>query len=143
MTRLLDDAFQVPGTNFRIGLDPLLSIVPWAGSTVGTLFGGVMLVDAIRLRAPIPVLARMGGNYVIDWLLGMIPGIGWIGDAAWRSHRRNLKLLNRTIADREQVHQASLKYWITAAAIIVGILVLVLVTTIALIVWFVGKLSGA
>ena len=36
MTHLLDDAVGVPGTNFRFGLDPVLSLVPGLGSSVGT-----------------------------------------------------------------------------------------------------------
>lgn len=70
---VLDDLVQVPGTKIRVGVDPILSLVPWAGTAVGAAFSGVILVDAIRLRAPVPVIARMVSNTVLDWLLGMIP----------------------------------------------------------------------
>lgn len=141
MTRLLDDAVAVPGTDVRFGLDPFLSLVPGAGSSVGTIFGVVMMVDAIRLRTPIPVLARMGVNYLIDWLIGLVPVVGALGDAAWRANRRNLKLLNRTIADREQVREASLMYWIAAGSIVVGGVVFILTATIGLLVWLLGLLG--
>jgi hypothetical protein len=141
MTKLLDDAAGVPGTNIRFGIDPLLSIVPGAGSTVGTVFGAVMLTDAIRLRMPIPVLARMGANYLVDWLIGLVPGLGWLGDIAWRANRRNLSLLNRTIADREQVRDASLRYWVAAGAILAGLLLLVVATTVWFVVWLAGMLG--
>lgn len=130
---LLDDLVQVPGTKFRVGVDPLLSLVPWAGTAVGAAFGGVLLLDAIRLRAPVSVLARMVGNSLLDWLLGMVPFAGAFFDVAYRSNRRNLKLLNRTIENRELVHRASVRYWIAAgallalvAAVIVAIPVLVI-----------------
>ncbi|NLE97081.1 MAG: DUF4112 domain-containing protein [Propionibacterium sp.] len=141
MTHLLDDAVGVPGTNFRFGLDPVLSLVPGLGSSVGTLFGSVMIIDAIRLRAPIPVLARMGWNYLIDWLIGLIPGLGAVGDAFWHAHRRNLTLLNRTIVDREQVRQASIRYWIAAGSILVGGTVFIVTATIGLLVWLLGLLG--
>lgn len=141
MTTLLDDAVPIPGTRFRFGIDPFLSLVPGVGTSVGTIFGVVVMVDAIRLRAPIPVLARMGGNYLIDWLLGLIPVVGALGDAAWRANRRNLKLLNRTIRDREQVRRASLMYWVAAGSILVGGVVFVLTATIGLLVWLLGLLG--
>lgn len=143
MTRLLDDMATVPGTNVRVGLDPLLSLVPGAGTTVGTAFGAVMLADAIRLRMPLPVLARMGGNYLIDWLVGMIPFLGVFGDLAFRANRRNLKLLNRTIADRDQVRDASVKYWIAAAAIVVGLLLVVITLTMVVLGWAWTNLRAA
>ncbi|MHA6512419.1 DUF4112 domain-containing protein [Tessaracoccus sp. Z1128] len=122
---LLDDLVQVPGTKVRVGLDPVLSLIPWAGTAVGAVFGGVVLVDAIRLRAPLPVLTRMVGNSVLDWLVGMVPFIGAFFDVAFRSNKKNLRLLNRTIENRELVRQASVKYWMG-----VGGLALVLLAVI-------------
>ena len=100
------------------------------------------IIDAIRLRAPLPVLARMGANYLIDWLIGLIPIVGALGDVAYRSNRRNLRLLNRTIADREQVRKASVQYWIAAAAILVGVLVVALVLGIWLLAWLWNALAA-
>lgn len=143
LTHLLDDAFTIPGTKIRIGLDPLLSLIPGAGTTAGAMLATSVIVDAIRLRAPLPVLARMGTNYLIDWLIGLIPVLGAVGDLAFRSNRKNLRLLNRTIANREQVRHASVKYWIAAASILVGILVIALVLGIGLLVWLWNALSAA
>ncbi|PIF03642.1 MAG: hypothetical protein CSA63_01505, partial [Propionibacterium sp.] len=36
---VLDDLVEIPGTNFRVGIDPLLSLLPAAGTTAGALFG--------------------------------------------------------------------------------------------------------
>lgn len=141
MTKLLDDMTGVPGTRIRFGIDPLLSLVPGAGSTVGTLFGAVMLVDAMRLRMPAPVLARMGLNYVLDWLIGMVPGLGFLGDIAFRANRRNLRLLNRTIENRGQVREASIRYWIVGGAVIAVTLLLMVVGTVWLVGWLLGMLG--
>ncbi len=143
LTRLLDDMATVPGTNIRVGLDPLLSLIPGAGTTVGTVLGVVMMGDAIRLRMPIPVLARMGANFLIDWLIGLIPFLGAFGDIAFRANRRNLRLLNRTIHDRDQVRKASVQYWIAAGAIIVAGLILVVGLTLWLLGWAWGRLAAA
>lgn len=143
LTLLLDDVATVPGTNIRIGIDPLLSLIPGVGSSVGAVLSATVIVDAVRLRAPLPVLARMGANHLIDWLIGMVPVLGAFGDVAFRANRRNLRLLNRTIADREQVRHASVQYWIAAAVIVVGVLVIALVLGVAALVWLWKALAGA
>ena len=141
LTLLLDDVATVPGTNVRFGVDPFLSLLPGGGSTIGTAVGVVVVADAIRLRAPIPVLLRMGFNHVIDWLIGLVPVLGVFGDVAWRANRRNMRLLNRTIAEREQVRKATVLYWITAIAILVGMVALVVGATLWLIFAIVGALQ--
>lgn len=142
VTTVLDDAVGIPGTNIRFGLDPVLSLIPWLGSSTGLLLGSAMLVDAIRLRMPLPVLARMGANFLIDWLIGMIPVVGAFGDIAWRASVRNMKLLERTLHEREQVRKASIRYWLSA----VGLLVALWLTTLALITglvfWLWHSLAG-
>lgn len=107
----LDNMFPVPGTQLRFGIDPILSFFPAVGSAMGAVFGTVILADAVRLRTPIPVLTRMLGNHIINWLFGLIPGVGPFLDAWWKSNARNVRLLDRTIRDREQVRKASVFYW--------------------------------
>lgn len=121
---ILDDLVQVPGTKVRIGVDPFLSFIPWAGTAMGAAFGSVVMADAIRLRAPLPVLLRMGTNSLLDWALGMIPFVGAFFDVAFRANKMNLKLLNRTIENRELVRKASIRYWIGVAALVVTMVAL-------------------
>ena len=130
---VLDDRVQIPGPKIRIGVDPLLSLVPWAGTAVGATFGGVVLLDAIRLRAPVSVIARMVGNSILDWLLGMVPFVGAFFDVTFRANKKNLKLLNRTIADRELVRQASAKYWLAVGGLVLLVLIAIVAITVAII----------
>ena len=118
LSYFLDDLVQIPGTKVRVGLDPFLSFIPWAGTAVGAAFGSVVMADAIRLRAPLPVLLRMGTNSLLDWALGMVPFVGAFFDAAYRANKMNLKLLNRTIENRELVRRASIRYWIGVAVLV-------------------------
>jgi len=139
LTFILEDLVPVPGTRFRLGIDPLLSLIPWAGTATGAVFGSAVMIDAVRLRAPVPVLVRMLGNWAIDWLLGVIPGLGTLLDFAWRSNNKNLKLLNRTIDDRAQVRDATIAYWISVAAILTSMLALAVFLPIALFVWLLTR----
>ncbi|AQP45988.1 hypothetical protein RPIT_02995 [Tessaracoccus flavus] len=129
---VLDDLVQVPGTQVRIGVDPLLSLIPWAGTAVGAAFGGVVLIDAIRLRAPVPVVARMVGNSVVDWLLGMVPFVGALFDVTFRANKKNLRLLNRTIENRELVKKASLRYWIAVGGLILLVMAVMIAIPVAI-----------
>lgn len=139
---VLDNLVRLPGTNFRFGVDPLLSFIPGAGTVVGAAFGTVVLVDSVRLRAPLPVIARMVGNYLFDWLVGLVPFLGGFFDMAYRSNARNLKLLNRTIEDREQVRRASVTYWLSVAVMAAVVLAVVVGVPIALLLWLDGVVSG-
>lgn len=139
---VLDDLVQVPGTKIRVGVDPVLSLVPWAGTAVGAVFGGSIIVDAIRLRAPVSVIARMAANSVLDWLLGMIPFVGAVFDAAYRSNKKNLKLLNRAIENRELVRQASIKYWIGVGALVAVLLGIIITIPILVILGLADVLSA-
>lgn len=132
---LLDDLIGVPGTKIRFGVDPILSFIPAAGTAVGAALGSVILYDAVRLRAPISVLTRMVGNYILDWLLGLVPVLGAFLDAAFRSNHKNFKLLERTIADRDQVRKASIWYWASIAILTMVVIGVLLAVPVAALLW--------
>lgn len=139
----LDDLVGVPGTKLRFGIDPLLSLVPFAGTAVGAAMGSVILIDAVRLRAPVSVLMRMVGNYVFDWLLGLFPFLGAFLDAAYRSNHKNFKLLERTIANREQVRRTTFWYWISIVLVAVIVVAVILAVPIGLLLWLDGLVTGS
>ncbi len=107
LARLLDDAIAIPGTSFRIGIDPLLGLVPGLGDALAAALAGWLLVSAARLGAPRAVIARMGLNVAIDFLIGLVPGAGDLLDFFWKSNRRNLALLEEWRARPEAVARAS------------------------------------
>lgn len=91
--RLLDNAFRVPGTPIRWGLDPLLGLVPWVGDLVSPAFAGLLIVQAFRMRVPRVIQLRMLLNALIDVALGTVPFIGDLFDVVWQSNQMNLTLL--------------------------------------------------
>ena len=46
---LLDNSIPIPGTRFRIGLDPLIGLIPGIGDFAGVLLSTSILVSAARL----------------------------------------------------------------------------------------------
>jgi hypothetical protein len=91
--RLLDNAFRVPGTRIRWGLDPLLGLVPWVGDLVSPVFAGLLIVQAVRMRVPRVIQLRMLLNALIDVGLGTLPFVGDLFDVVWQSNQMNLNLL--------------------------------------------------
>jgi len=95
IAELLDAAYVVPGTSYRIGLDPILGLIPGLGDAVSPLFAVAILWQARDLRVPRVVQVRMMFNVAIDALLGVVPVVGDLFDFAWKANLRNLALLER------------------------------------------------
>ncbi|GAB97225.1 hypothetical protein BJY21_002284 [Kineosphaera limosa] len=123
---ILDELIRVPGTRFRFGLDPILGFIPGLGDAAGSAISGIILVEGIRQRVPYSVLLRMGGNLLIDGLLGLLPFIGDAADAAHRANSKNVRLLDRTVARGQRVQTDGIGYLLGAGAIVVLILAAVI-----------------
>ena len=94
LVRLMDSAFRVPGTDFRIGLDPILGLLlPGAGDVLGAVPSMLLLMLAVRQGVPPVIVLRMLLNIGIDSLVGAVPLLGDLFDAAYRSNQKNLALL--------------------------------------------------
>ena len=121
LARLLDDAIPVPGTQWRIGIDPLLGLVPGIGDFLGALLSSWLIVVAARMGAPRAIVARMGLNVAVETIVGIVPGFGDLFDAAWKANRRNLALLEAWQARPVATERASAA---RVAAILLGVLAL-------------------
>ena len=95
VSRLLDSAFEVPGTSWRFGLDPIIGLIPGFGDLISPLFTVAILVQACQLGVPKVVQARMLINAGLDALVGVVPLLGDLFDVAWKANDLNLALLER------------------------------------------------
>ncbi len=93
LSHIMDNAIPIPGTSYRIGIDPLLGLLPGVGDWLSGIVSAYMLFLALRLGLPVATLTRMVGNLVVDLLLGMVPAIGDIFDFAYKANARNLRLI--------------------------------------------------
>jgi hypothetical protein len=94
-SRLLDSAYELPGTTYRIGLDPIVGLIPGIGDLISPLFTIALLWQSRDLNLPRIVQARMLFNVAIDTVLGMVPIAGDIFDFAWKANDMNMALLER------------------------------------------------
>jgi hypothetical protein len=95
--RVLDDAVRVPGTDFRVGLDPLLGALPGAGDAVAAGLSMYPVVEAYRLGASRRTLARMFALVAIDAAGGSVPVLGVVFDALWKANEWNARTLERHV----------------------------------------------
>ena len=112
LAQLLDSAFTIPGTKFKIGLDALIGLIPGIGDAIGMLVGGYIVTTAARLGAPRAVLMRMLLNLGTDAVAGSVPLVGDVLDAAWRANVKNAALLEQAIADPRRTGRTSA--WVVA-----------------------------
>jgi hypothetical protein len=95
LERLMERMVVIPGINRAVGLDVILDIVPFAGSTAAAALGAYMAWEARNLGMSKWQMTRMAGNVGVDWVLGLIPWIGAVPDFFFRSNSRNLRIIKR------------------------------------------------
>jgi len=132
---LLDSAFRIPGTGIRFGLDAIVGLIPGLGDLSTPAFAALLLVQAVRMRLPVVVQARMVLNAAFDMLIGLVPILGDLADIGWKANLRNLALLERHA--RPGVPPARGDYffvWLWLA-----VLALIALTPVALIIWLLSR----
>jgi hypothetical protein len=137
-SRLLDSAYEVPGTTYRFGLDPIVGLVPGIGDLISPLFTIALLWQGRDLNVPRIVQARMLFNVAIDTTLGIVPIVGDLFDFAWKANDMNMALLERhAVEDR----RPSAGDWLFVSGLTVLLLVLAAVP-IVLTAWILSALSN-
>lgn len=104
MEHLLEGLVTIPGLNRKIGLDVILDFVPIAGDAVAAAMGGWLIWEARNVGMSRWQMTKMAGNVGIDFLLGLVPGIGIIPDFFFRSNTRNVRMIKRHL---DKHHPAS------------------------------------
>lgn len=98
---LLDESLRIPGTNYRIGIDPILGVLPGAGDLVGAGLSLYIVAEAARLGVSPPTLLKMLANVSVDVAGGAVPVVGGVFDAVWKANKRNVELFVRDVSSRE------------------------------------------
>lgn len=106
---LMDDQFEIPLVGVKIGLDPLVGLLPGGGDWVTWAAGLYVFWEGVRLGVPRSILLTMAWNLTVDLLGGVVPIAGDAFDIYFRAHRRNVELLFEHFdADRHRVGDADL-----------------------------------
>ena len=118
----LDQRFTIPGTSIKIGLDPILGLIPGIGDAIANLAGSAILLIAAQYQVPKIVLLRMGSNVALNAIIGAIPVFGDVFSIWFRSNAKNAQLLERYVSAEERA--STFGNWIFVIAVIGGIILL-------------------
>jgi len=88
-----DDCISIPGLDRRVGLDPLIGLIPVWGDAVGALISCYVPYEAYRVGAPPQLILKMLAVIVAEAFVGAVPLIGDLIDAVVKSNRINVQLL--------------------------------------------------
>lgn len=94
LSYILDDCIALPGTRLRIGLDPILGLIPAGGEAIASVAGAFIIGEAYRKGVSLKVIFRMGANLLLNAGVGAVPGLGDAFSAVFKSNVRNYRMLD-------------------------------------------------
>jgi len=136
---LLDEAFRIPGTGIRFGIDGIIGVVPGVGDVLAGLLSLVIPLAGWVRGVPYVTLLRMAVNVGIGVLVGSIPVLGDIFDIAWKANRRNYRLLRLHLVEP---HRHTWRDWMFMALLTASFLIvfaLPIVVLLWLVAWLVSR----
>ncbi|MGK7899579.1 MAG: DUF4112 domain-containing protein [Xenococcus sp. (in: cyanobacteria)] len=125
LSQILDNAISIPGTKYRLGLDPILGLIPGGGDTIAGALGAYIIIEAARMGIPREILWKMVGNLLFDSVAGTVPVVGDLFDVAWKANIRNMTLLEEyfSITQEEESPKSNLLF-------LIGLTVLLLIIVV-------------
>ncbi len=123
ISHVLDNAIGIPGSDIRIGLDPILGLLPGGGDVLTGLMSVYIVYEGAKMGLPAATLGRMGFNIVLDTLSGTVPVLGDLFDVTWKANSQNVALLEKHIANPTPSRAADRLF---AGVVIVALLALVI-----------------
>ena len=139
LSNFLDNAITIPGTSYRIGIDPLLGLIPGLGDYLGAFLSGYIIFESARIGASRATLGRMFFNVILETILGLIPGVGDIFDVFWKANAKNRTLLEQQMASSEKREKAD---WLFLFILLLG-LVLIIIGVASLSLWILVSIVQA
>ena len=121
VTHLLDDLVPVPGTGQRVGMDPVIGLIPVVGDVVAATVGGWVILEAARFGVPRIALARMVVNLVVDLLVGAVPLLGDLFDIVTRSNSANLAIFRKHALDPAASTRGDRWFFVGLALVLAGL----------------------
>ncbi|MGH2474554.1 MAG: DUF4112 domain-containing protein [Candidatus Limnocylindrales bacterium] len=135
VTHALDELVALPGTSIRVGLDPIVGLIPVVGDAVAAGVGIWVIAEAARFGIPRVALARMVVNLLIDLGIGAIPLIGDVYDVTFRSNARNLDLFRRHALEPDASTRGLRAFFLGLGLLVIGLVWLLLTALGAVVGW--------
>jgi uncharacterized protein DUF4112 len=138
LARMLDSAISIPGFRTKVGMDPLIGLIPIVGDVIVTIAGAAILIIARQLHVPWDVQLRMSYNLFKNGVIGAVPFVGDLYSFFFKSHQLNAALLVRSIKRGEDGKCLLQTQPVTLAdmAVVTLVIVSTIVLTLSAGIWF-------
>ena len=140
LSHLLDDSIPVPGTTYRIGVEPLIGLLPVVGDAVGMAISAYVFAVAARSGVPRATLGRIAVVLWLDALVGSVPLLGDLFDAYWKANLRSTDLLDARLADPASA--AADRRYLRRLAVVVGVLSVAVLAVLTALAWWLAAALG-
>jgi len=120
---VMDRLIRIPGLKKRLGLNPIVDLVPGFGDIAAGVLSVSVIVYAIRRGVPKILLGRMALNVLINEVVGLIPVVGSIFAFWFTANTRNYELVREHL----DTPQRSTKGDKIFVGVILGLVVVVIV----------------
>jgi hypothetical protein len=134
VAKLMDSLFTVPGTKVKMGLDPIVGLLPGIGSPISAAVSVYLLIRSAEAKVPNRILARMALNILINAVLDELPVAGDALSIFFRSNKMNYELLQKHAGTRKETTWRDHAF---IAALVLGVVAFVVCAIVG--VWVVLK----
>jgi hypothetical protein len=142
IAKIMDSLFRIPGTNIRVGLDPLIGLIPGAGSPISAFVSLLMIARSAQKGVPNLVLARMALNVAINALLDAVPVVGDAASIFYRSNAKNYDLMQRHAGTRRAASWQDKLFLLALLTCVILFVVVMIVGTVVLLKQGLGAMFG-
>ncbi|KAF9134968.1 hypothetical protein BGW39_005265 [Mortierella sp. 14UC] len=90
----------------KIGLDPILGLIPIAGDAITMMIALRLIHTAQKADIPKSLTQKMLMNVALDFGMGLIPLVGDVADFLFKANQRNAKLFEEFLYERAATQAA-------------------------------------
>ena len=126
LSNRLDEIITIPGTKYKIGIDPIIGIIPVVGDLLGSIISIYIIYSGSKMGLSSRVVAKMGLNLGLDFVIGLTPFLGDILDMGWKANKRNVELIEKNIKQTSENSTLSNLIIATLTILILGVFLTIL-----------------
>ena len=135
----LDSGIRIPGTRIRIGLDPILGLVPGLGDATGAALSAGIFAEGVLRGASRATLVRMAANIALDLLVGAVPVLGALFDVVLKANLRNVAVLERQAAEPQAARRGDRVFVVLLSTALLLTATALLAIGVALPIWLLSR----
>lgn len=124
---LMDDCIKLPCCSRRVGIDPIIGLVPVIGDMGSALVSVFFVARSARVVSRYTIV-RMLANVWIDTVVGVVPFAGDIFDVGWKANERNLGIVEDHFKSGSDARSESDRKWLIM--VVLGFVVFCTLATI-------------